>query len=479
MRIWIALMAVAAFLVGCETPKPVTPSLNLTPKQATRNQNVTAQLTGLSGVGAKVFIESTEVTVVSASANSLVFKVPGTAAIGSQTVSVQSGNSKVQDTLKVLGDLGSDVSASEVMVTVSQGITQGVFQNRLTGLNLGLTLLEFKSLGGSGPCSRAIARISIPAGQSVGSVLDRLAQSDLNDVVFQADPQSLWGMDQVVDPIDAIGVPAARIRKRNGNGSTIAVLDTGVSKHPLIAQRLQAGYDFVDDDPDPSDNFDDPSTQLDPDGHGTAVAVLAAGDRLGVAPLAQVLPIRICDQNGLCLASNAIKGVCYALAKADPKKLVLNLSFGGSTPVEGLRAVLQYALEQKALVAAAAGNQGKGGPTHYPAAYSLPGLVAVGALRQTAAGGWAPADFSTRGNYLDLAAPGQDLSSGNPQGSISLYTGTSFSTPLVAGALALWREAKPDDTAAQIETQIKANVQALPFTELEVGKGMLDLSVNP
>jgi subtilisin len=468
--------------VGCETPKPPNPALTLSPKQVTRNETVTAQLTGLSGVGAKVFIENTEVAVVSANAATLSFKVPTNATIGSQTVSVQSGNTKVQDTLKVLGDLGSDISSTEVLVTVSQGITQGMFQNRLTALNLGLALLEFKSLGGSGACARATARIGIPAGQSVGSVLDRLAQEDLKEVVFQADPQSLWDRDQVVNPAEAIGVPAAQKRNRRGAGTTIAVLDTGVSNHPLIAQRLQAGYDFVDDDTDPSDNFDDPATQLNPDGHGTAVAVLAAGDRLGVAPLAQVLPIRICNQNGLCLASNAIKGVCYALTKADPKKLVLNLSFGGNTPVEGLKAVLQYAMEQKALVAAAAGNQGNAGsPTHYPAAYSLPGLVAVGALRQAGAAApvWVPADFSTRGSYLDIAAPGQNLESGNPLGSQGIYSGTSFATPLVAGALALWRETNPGDTAAQIEAALKANARALPFTEPEVGKGMLDLTNAP
>ena len=112
---------------------------------------------------------------------------------------------------------------------------------------------------------------------------------------------------------------------------------------------------------------------------------------------------------------------------------------GGDTPVEALKIALQAALGQGIPVAAAAGNQGtQGSPAHYPAALDLPGLVAVGALDRNLS----PASYSTQGVYVDLAAPGTGLECVTPGGGQGQCTGTSFATPLVAGAMALWLSAQ-------------------------------------
>lgn len=470
MRTWMILLTV--ILAGCVQP-PAPAGLILSPSRAAISESVTAQLSGLGAAGASVTVAGQVATVTSASGNTLVFTVPTGVAGGPQTVIVQAGGQQLSASLSVLGK----VSRTNLVVMVKAGVSQPDFQARLSSLGLGLSLLGFKPLQGPGPCAGSIALIGVPVGQPLGFVLDKLDDPQQEDVVLQADPLSLWGQD--LNPLSAIGVPAAQARGRKGSGVTIAVLDTGVSAHPQLGGRLLAGYDFVSEDHQPSDAFDDPATPLNPDGHGTPVAVLAAGTILGVAPLAQVLPVRIGDSNGQVLGDQAIRGVCYALQQANPARLVLNLSFGGDTPMEGLRLVLEYALQQKALVVVAAGNQGdQGSPTHYPAAFDLPGLIAVGALNLVGST-WIPATFSTRGSYVDLAAPGQSITSGNPLGSFSDYSGTSFATPLVAGALALWREAQPEATPVQLEQSLKSNTQALPQPKDAVGSGMLSLSAKP
>jgi len=128
------------------------------------------------------------------------------------------------------------------------------------------------------------------------------------------------------------------------------------------------GYDFVENDTLPQDAF--------PGGHGTGVAGLV----LGVAPDAQILPLRVCDQTGTCRASWVVGGGMLGIGPRPPPT-VLNLSLGGDTPVALLESVLGLALVKGYPVAAAAGKQGQyGSPAHYPAAFPLAGLVAVGAL---------------------------------------------------------------------------------------------------
>ncbi|WP_202630536.1 S8 family peptidase [Deinococcus alpinitundrae] len=456
---------------GPAETRPVTLSLNLT--QALPSERVTATLTGVPVQDARVFVGDAAAGIVSTTGNTIVFTLPSSLKAGPQVVRVDAGGQGFRQPLEVLGK----VSTTEVAVLVKAGVTENDFKARLNQLNMGLTLIDFKPLGGPGPCTNTMARVDVPTNQSLGTVLSRLRQPAEQDVFLQVDPQSLWDLD--ADHLTAIGVPGARQRGRSGKGVTIAVLDTGVTRQRHVGQNLLPGYDFVDEDADPSDAFDDPQTPGQ-DGHGTPVAVLAAGAGIGVAPDAQILPIRIGDAQGQVLASRAVRGVCFALKNVPPKQLVLNLSFGGDTPTQGLRNVLAYALEQQVLVAAAAGNQGSNGPTHYPAAFDLPGLVAVGALQALPTGEWRPAPFSTRGAYVDIAAPGQGVTSSSPTNAVLSYEGTSFATPLVAGALALWREAYPAATSSEIEQQLKGSARSLPAGgTTEVGSGMLNLSQAP
>ncbi|WP_221091486.1 S8 family peptidase [Deinococcus aquaedulcis] len=476
MKLSIQCLILLGLLSSCGGNGPVVtgpPTLSLNQTQALSTERITATLTGIPVQEARVFVGDTAVNVISATGETIIFSLPSGVRPGPQVVRVEARGQSFRQSLEVLGK----VSTTEVAVFVKAGVTESDFKARLNQLNLGLTLIDFKPLGGPGPCANTLARVGVPSGQSIGKVLSGLRQATEADVILQADPVSIWDLD--VDHLAAVGVPAARQRGRSGKGVTIAVLDTGVTRNRHVDQNLLPGYDFVDEDSNPGDAFDDPVTP-GLDGHGTPAAVLAAGIQFGVAPEALVLPIRIGSANGQILSSHAVRGVCFALKTVPPKQLVLNLSFGGDTPMQGLKNVLAYALEQQVLVAAAAGNQGSGGPTHYPAAFDLPGLVAVGALQMLPTGEWRPASFSTRGAYVDIAAPGQGVSSSSPTSNIQEYEGTSFATPLVTGALALWRQAYPEATPSEIEKMLKSNATPMPASAAtDVGSGMLNLSKSP
>lgn len=495
---WIGLLLLA-LVASCKTTQPQMASIALNPAQAARGETVKISLTGLSADGARVFLNTTELPLQKLDAQNLSVVLPKDAPAGPQTVQVQSGNTLASAPLGVLGD----VVADQLVVTLKPGVSPADAQKQIRAL--GFTFiqepqpLDPKETDPNSPCSGSLGVISVN-GKPLG---EALAELEKLDIVYKADPQMAGGAG-AVDYLGAIGAAGVKQRNLSGNGITIAVLDTGVSATPVTGVRpgavvagdtvnLLPGYNFVGNSTNVTDDFTqtDPVTQAVTLYHGTPIAVLAAGAKLGVASQALVLPVKVCDKAGLCLASNVVKGVCYALSQVtDRSKLVLSLSLGGDTPVSVLEAILGYALGKNTLIAAAGGNQGpdirdgslvKLTPKHYPAAYKLPGLVAVAALANVSTGPtpvWQPAPFSSRGaniDYLDIAAPGQDILIGN-----YTYQGTSFATPLVAGALAMWREKYPALSPADIEAKLKAAATPLPpYTVNDVGAGLLNLSSAP
>jgi subtilisin family serine protease len=108
------------------------------------------------------------------------------------------------------------------------------------------------------------------------------------------------------------------------------------------------------------------------------------------------------------------------------------------------------ALLPGALVVAAAGNSGPSTAPEYPAADDAPGLVAVAASTQNDQ----LASFSTRGSWVDLAAPGESITSSVPDDLYGTWSGTSMAAPLVAGTAALVQSANPGLSAEQVAQRI-------------------------
>ncbi|MEO1826420.1 MAG: S8 family serine peptidase, partial [Roseibacillus sp.] len=234
-----------------------------------------------------------------------------------------------------------------------------------------------------------------------------------------------------------------------GEGVRIAMLDTGVGQHETLGSRVRE-IDLVSGS-QPS------STEIH--GHGTAVAALMVGrDGIsqGIVPAADLLSIRIADENGSSNSFLLAEGIVRAV---DEGAQIINISmasYGDSLLVQD---AVAYAGEKQVLIVASAGNEGYTVPA-YPAAYE--NVIAVGAV--DAAGQHLA--FSNTGDSIDVAAPGFEVLAAWPGEEYTSFTGTSAAAPLVAGALG----------AALTETQ---SGQLLPLQAQSILESNLNASGAP
>jgi thermitase len=131
---------------------------------------------------------------------------------------------------------------------------------------------------------------------------------------------------------------------------------------------------------------------------------------------------------------------------------VVNISYSvhqRSLLLDDLLSLVTQALPGTVVVAAA-GNSGPSTAREYPAAEDVPGLLAVAASTQKDR----LADFSTRGSWVDLAAPGENIMSSVPDDAYGTWSGTSMAAPLVAGTVALVRSAHPELSAERVAQRI-------------------------
>jgi subtilisin family serine protease len=207
------------------------------------------------------------------------------------------------------------------------------------------------------------------------------------------------------------------------------VIDTGVDpRHPELRNRLVPGWDFHNDDPNPRDD----------NGHGTAVANVAAAagnDEIGMSGLCwrcKVMPVKVLNANGSGTHSNIAAGIIWAVNHGAD---VINMSIAGSRPTTVMAEAVAYARRKGVIVIAAAGNEGSR-RLYYPAAY--PGVISVAASN----GADVLYSWSNRGSWVKIAAPGCAFT-GKPGPAWSWWCGTSFATPAVAGTAALIKSVRP------------------------------------
>ena len=280
----------------------------------------------------------------------------------------------------------------------------------------------------------------------------------------------------------AMRLPEAQ-QMSTGAGVRVAVLDTGVDRsHPALAGRLLPGRDFVDGDWDASEGGSPASASY---GHGTHVAGLVAL----AAPGAQIVPVRVLDAEGVGNAWALAEALLWAIdpdgnPATDDGAQVVNISLGSLNRTRIMDSIALIAScgvaisddpiadrsdpgyrgdETRcrngpgAVVVAAAGNDGSDTVKEYPAAEGAYGLMAVAAT--TPAG--RIAGFSNDGNWIDLAAPGEGLTSTFPGGGYATWSGTSMAAPLVAGTAALIRAADPGRPAKDVVQRMKRATAAL------------------
>ena len=248
--------------------------------------------------------------------------------------------------------------------------------------------------------------------------------------------------------LSKIQAPSAWDLNTGAPSVVVAVLDTGVrASHPDLAGKVLAGRDFADSDSDPTDE----------NGHGTAVAGLigaASGNGTGMASVAwktSILPVRVLGKDGSGSHSDIADGIVWA---TDQGADVINLSLGGTGSSVTLQNAVNYAWSKGVVIVAAAGNNGDSVPC-YPGACT--NVVAVSATDSSDI----RTSWSNYGSYIDIAAPGSNILTLSGTSSYGAMDGTSFSSPLTAGVVALMRAANPALSNANIVNALLTNADDL------------------
>jgi subtilisin family serine protease len=281
----------------------------------------------------------------------------------------------------------------------------------------------------------------------------------------------------------------------NASGAGIvAVIDTGVDpNHPVLHSVLLQGYDFTRNQPGASEWLDLSSTGLSSTNSGSAQPVMVQQSSAAildqssaaildgapyvafghgtmtsglvhlVAPKAKILPLKAFSSNGTGSLSNIIAALYYAVKN---NANVVNMSFDLSYSSPALSQAVSYANKAGVVLVAAAGNENTSARV-YPA--SISGSV-VGIASTTE---WdARSSFSNYGSAdVWIAAPGEYVISTYPGGTYGSRSGTSFSSPLVAGTVALMLSAKQPINQSQAASALQ---HAVPLTS-DLNHGRLDV----
>ena len=282
--------------------------------------------------------------------------------------------------------------------------------------------------------------------------------------------------------------------KVSGTG-IVAVIDTGVdTTHPVLVPVLLPGYDFTRNQPGASEWLDVPELNGTTDsaqdeqpafvqqssvavldqssvavldgppygafGHGTMTSGLVHL----VAPKAKILPLKAFTSDGTGQLSNIIKALYYAVQN---HANVVNMSFDLSSSSPALNQAISSANKAGVVLVAAAGNESTSAPV-YPAALNSMVLgIASTSNSDTLS------SFSNYGSTdVWIAAPGENVISTYPGGTYASASGTSFSSPLTAGAADLLLSAK---SATLNQSQAAAALSHARTLTPNLNHGRLDI----
>jgi serine protease len=267
----------------------------------------------------------------------------------------------------------------------------------------------------------------------------------------------------------------------------IGITDTGTEpNHPDLFNAIKRNYgdvvDGIDNDGDGYvDNYkgwdlgmNDNDATYQANAHGVHVSGISAASTdntiggAGVGFNCKFLPVKISDASGNLI--KAYEGIKYA---ADHGCTVINCSWGGGgATVFGQDMVTYASINKSCLVVAAAGNNGIDGE-FYPAAYNY-----VIAVANTTSGD-VKHSSSNYGYFVDVAAPGDNINSTWTGSSYSLLTGTSMSSPVVAGAAGIVKKQFPSYNGLQIGERLKVTADNIysvnPSYINKLGTGRINL----
>jgi len=330
--------------------------------------------------------------------------------------------------------------------------------------------------------------------QATAAVLDQATASVL-DQLWDRTPMTYYGstawQSYLTQPAaDIIRLRDAHCDLRATGAGLVAVIDTGIDlDHPTLKPSLVPGVDFAGgtgngdekngvtqataavldgtnwvnggtvagvDQATAAVLDDDPSQAAF--GHGTMVA----GVVHLVSPKAKIMSVRAFRSDGKANTSDILRAIYYSVNKGAK---VLNMSFSRPTPSLEMKIALDYAALRGVIAVASMGNEGTTQP-RYPAAYD--NVIGVAATTNQDV----RSSFSNYGSKTTLAAPGNWIITTYPFSTFAATSGTSFSTPMVAGAASLLVGIQGNASPSQVEWAV---THAKALATEQVGAGRLDL----
>lgn len=269
-----------------------------------------------------------------------------------------------------------------------------------------------------------------------------------------------WGVSRI--GADAY---SERVKAMTDAEITVAVVDSGVYKHPFLKDRIvDGGRDFIDDDMKPDDEHS----------HGTHVAGTIVDCTSGLN--VKILPVRVLGSDGKGSMLAISLGVRHAV---DRGAKIINMSLSGLKNQTLDNAVI-YAVSRGCTVVVTAGNDNISTENKTPA--HLEECIVVSAINDQLE----KADFSNWGESVDFAAPGVDILScvpkfflGIPYGDAKgIMSGTSMAAPHISALAAMIKLENPAMTAEEIQNVMKGYSIDLGETDWDpfYGWGMPDFS---
>jgi subtilisin family serine protease len=247
-----------------------------------------------------------------------------------------------------------------------------------------------------------------------------------------------------------------------GRDVKVAILDTGIAEyHQDLTGAILQVVDFTNDGID------------DKVGHGTFCAGVVGARQnnfgvVGVAPECQLLICKVVSNNGACYDQTVINAINWAIAQGAD---VISMSIGSPISTDILHNTV-IAASKKACIVCAAGNNGQMlDAVNYPARYLE--TVGVGAIDRNKR----LANYSSRGDRVDIVAPGDQIVSCWPPNITAMLSGTSMACPFVAGVVALIAsDRKKDGRAILTRDEIVAllSQSAISIGQAGSGFGLLD-----
>lgn len=217
-----------------------------------------------------------------------------------------------------------------------------------------------------------------------------------------------------------------------GSGIKIGIIDSGCNKHVGISYTQ--GHNYIDNSSDCTDNIN----------HGTAVSGVAAAlygrsPVIGAAHKAEIIPLKFIDKDA---SGNTVGGTVAHMILAIKDSVdtydcdIINISAGVDVDINALSDAIDYAVNNGVIVVASVGNN-YDSRYNYPASYD--NVIGVGSINSS----YEHSDFSNYNDSVFVMAPGENVELLYNETDTRISSGTSFSSPYVAGIIACMLDIDP------------------------------------